>query len=97
MKALRHTYSTKHAEGQTFASWCQTEAPHALNLDPDIVDVICRLMQRPEMHGITGIALLQKTLHLNRTKLIFPTDAEWHSVMLSARVMWQAYLKGGEP
>ena len=97
MKALRNTDSTKHGEGQTFASWCQTGAPYALFLDPDIVDVICRLMQRPEMHGITGIVLLEKTLRLNRTKLIFATAREWHSVMLSARVMWQAYLKGGKP
>ena len=62
MKALRHTYSIRHSAGQTFASWCQTGASYALFLDPDIVDVICRLMQRPEMHGITGIGLLQKTL-----------------------------------
>ena len=33
---------------------------HSLVLDPDIVDIICRLMQRPEMHGITGIGLLKK-------------------------------------
>jgi hypothetical protein len=96
MKALHNTYNTERRAGQTFASWCQTAAPHALNLDPDIVDVICRLMRRPEMHGINGIALLQKTLLLNRTKLIFTTDREWHSVTLSARVLWQAYLKRGK-
>lgn len=96
MKVSRNTYSTKHAEGQTFASWCETAAPYALFLDPDIVAVICRLMQRPEMHGITGIVLLEKTLRLNRTKLIFTTDAEWHGVMLSARVLWRAYLKRGK-
>jgi hypothetical protein len=79
----------------SFAAWCQSPAPHALGLDPEIVGFICRLMQRPEMHGITGIGVLGKTLQVNRTKLIFTTDAEWHGVMLSARVLWQAYQKWG--
>ena len=79
-----------------FAAWCQSPAPHALGLDQDIVGFICRLMQRSEMHGITGIGLLEKTLRLNRTKLMFRTEGEWNSVMLSGRVMWQAFVKGGK-
>jgi hypothetical protein len=87
------THSTNTAEGQRvcnnrtqvgFAAWCQTEAPHALNLNPDIVDFVCRLMQRPEMHGITrhrssgnDAACQSHQVHVPDRARMEQRDAEW--------------------
>jgi len=76
----------------TFATWCGTDAPYKLGLDPDKVEWICHVMSNgAEMHGVETWGNLERALKLRRTKLRWPDDLSWHRVTLAARVMWRAY------
>jgi hypothetical protein len=91
----RHSNSRPHA-GQgpprvTFAEWCRSNAPHALNLDPELVAWLCRVMAAPEMRGISNLEELHKALRLRRTKLRFPDELQWNRLCLTAKTMWLAH------
>jgi hypothetical protein len=79
----------------TFASWCKLNAAAyklPLGLNADVVQWIVYVMQSGgEMQAIEGITALTKALTLRRTKLRFPTELEWDTVMLTARVLLRTW------
>lgn len=83
---------------QAFADWCVENAAGLilpLELNADIVAWIITVMRSSgEMRGITTIPALQRNLELRRSMLRFPTELEWETVMLTARVLYDAFKNG---
>ena len=97
---MKHFNPKRSSAGQTFAAWCATSAKACvlpLNLDAEIVDWIITVMQSGgAMHGVENITGLERTLKLRRTKLRFPSSLQWDKALLTARVLFRAYERGGE-
>jgi hypothetical protein len=100
-KAPRRTTQSRTTQ-ITFANWCINNAAVyilPLGLNAEVVAWIVSVLQSSgEMAGIENITTLEKVLKARRTLLRFPTEREWESALLTARVLfrtWEAEIGGG--
>jgi hypothetical protein len=84
--------SARRTRIKTFAQWCQTQAPHELGLDPDVVSRIVRAMSRPEMRGIST---LDGLLHALRWLKVFYHDS-WRGADSCSSLDTCGWFIGGE-
>jgi hypothetical protein len=90
-----HKRTTTPRRTASFAKWAAQNAAACvlpLKLNADVVAWIVAVLQSSgEMDGIENVITLARVLKHRRTTLRFPTDREWETVMLPARVLLRTW------